>query len=347
MDKTDRTDRRLAPVEPPADVPEIQRGNWLTLEPGDPVAEYAAEKLWDGPGQPVSWQAARLSQAAYIYRETSTRWSVVAKFYSVKAGSEADSYAERERDRIRQVQALGLGDGKARAVEPLGLWRGVLFLEYLPGLTLENIIAVRHSQPGRLSHALGWVARFLVALHVRGLRPEAEGPDFASSLDYARDVVHQLAKWGVLQDDPLARDGALRLIDSWARDAEMETFAPTLTHGDATTTNAVFLGQEGIVVVDWERLYPGDPASDLGRLMAEVTHSINQHGGSVLEAQPFVETLCDAYSRALPADWDGEGLVRRARFYRASSTLRIARNGWVSRLDRTALVAQAMALLAR
>lgn len=342
-----QTDERLTPLEPPADVPEIQRGNWLSLEPSDLVAEYGAERLWAGPGRPVSWEAARLSQAAYVYRETSTNWSFVAKFYAVKAGSEADKYAERERDRIRQVQALGLGDGKARAVERLGLWRGVLFLEHLPGLTLENIIAVRHSQPGRLSDALRWVARFLVELHVRGLQPGTEGPDFPSSVAYARDVIHQLAKWGVLQDDPLARDGALRLVDRWARDSAMEAFAPTLTHGDATTTNAVFPGEEGIVVVDWERLYPGDPASDLGRLMAEVTHSINQHGGSVLEAQPFIEKLCDAYCRALPADWDGEALVRRARFYRASSTLRIARNGWVSRLDRTALVAQAMALLAR
>lgn len=340
-------DQSVLPLEPPVDVPEIQRGNWLTLDPGDPLADHVAETLWDGPGQAVSWETARLSQAAYVYRETSTHWAVVAKFYQVKAGSEADKYAERERDRIRQVQAIGLGQGKARAVAPLGLWRGVLLLEHLPGLTLENIIAVRHSQPGRLSDALRWVAQFLAALHVRGLRSEDEPPEFASSVDYARDVVRQLGKWGVLQDDPVARDGILRLIGRWAGGPEMEAFPPTLTHGDATTTNAVFPGEEGVVFVDWERLYPGDPASDLGRLLAEVTHSVHQHGGSVLEAQPFVEELCDFYRRALPSNWDGEALVRRARFYRASSTLRIARNGWVSRLDRTALVAQAMALLAR
>jgi len=343
----DQAENHLAPLEPPADIPEIQRGNWLPLDPRDPVARHTAETLWNGPGRPVSWEAARLSQAAYIYRETSTHWAVVAKFYAVKAGSEAHKYAEREHERIREVQALGLGEGKVRAVAPLALWRGVLFLEYLPGLTLENIIAARHSQPGRLRNALQWVAQFLAALHARGLRAEDERSDVAPSLDYARDVVHQLAKWGVLQDDPVARDGVLRLIDRWAGDTLMGDYAPTLTHGDATTTNAVFPREGGIIVVDWERLYPGDPASDLGRLMAELTHSVHQHGGSVLEAQPFVEELCDFYRRALPSDWDGEGLVRRARFYRASSTLRIARNGWVSRLDRTALVAQAMALLAR
>jgi hypothetical protein len=34
------------------------------------------------------------------------------------------------------------------------------------------------------------------------------------------------------------------------------------------------------------------------------------------------------------------------RFYQASSTFRIARNGWLPRLERTDLVAQALALLA-
>ena len=339
-------DRRdLPPVEPPADVPEIQRGNWLTLSEEDPVVEYLTRVLWDRPERPTSWELARLSSAAYIYRETSSKWTVVAKFYAVKAGSSAQEYAARERDRIRQVQATGLVDGSIRAVSPLSLWRGVLFLEYVPGLTLENVIAVRHSQPGRLASALEWVAQFLVELHVHSLR-EDEEPDFESSVRYAHGLVKELAKYGVLQDYPVTRDGIIRLIDRWAARAEMEEFGPSLTHGDATTTNFVLPRRGGVVVVDWERLHPGDAAFDLGRLMAEITHSINQHGGSVSEAEHFVEHLVDAYCQALPEDWDQKSVVNRARFYRASTTLRIARNGWVSRLDRTALVAQAMSLLA-
>jgi len=334
-----------SPIKPPVDVPEIQRGNWLALSAGDPVVEHVTKTLWDRPEQPMSWRVARLSSAAYIYRETSTQWAVVAKFYAVKAGSSAQEYAARERDCIRQVQTIGTADEEARAVEPLALWRGVLFLEYVPGLTLENVIAVRRSQPGRLSNALEWVARFLVRLHVHTLR-EDEQPDFESSVRYARGVVEELGKYGVLQDYPVTRTGITRLIDRWAARPEMEDFVPSLTHGDATTTNFVFPRREGVVVVDWERLYVGDPAFDLGRLVAEITHSINQHGGSVAESEPFARHMLDAYRQALPEDWDGEGLVRRSRFYRASSTLRIARNGWVSRLDRTALVAQAMALLA-
>jgi len=337
--------KTLAPVKPPADVPEIQRGNWLALPGDDPVVAYVTEALWDRPEHPRSWEVARLSNAAYIYREVWTRWAVVAKFYAVKAGASAEKYAVRERDCIREVEEIGLANEKTRAVEALSLWRGVLFLEYVPGLTLENIIAVRHSQPGRLTNALEWVARFLVELHTRSLR-ESEQPEFASSAQYAHDVVAQLAKYGVLSDYPITQDGIKRLIDRWASRADMDHFVPSLTHGDTTTTNFVFPAGDGVVVVDWERLYPGDPASDLGRLMAEVTHSINQHGGNVAEAQPFVQHMVNAYGGALPDGWDDDGLINRARFYRASSTLRIARNGWVSRLDRTALVAQAMALLA-
>jgi aminoglycoside phosphotransferase (APT) family kinase protein len=326
-------------------VPEIQRGNWFALPVTDPVVKYVTEALWDHPERPVSWEVARLSQAAYIYREPSVGWAVVAKFYAVKAGSSGAKYAARELDCIRQVRATNMAKRDARAIEPLGLWRGVLFLEYVDGLTLEDTIAVRRSRPGELNQALERAARFLAELHAHSVQPEAE-PDFRSSVSYAHEVVEQLAKYGVLQDYPIAGLGVTRLIDRWAANPAMEDFAPSLTHGDATTTNFVFPARGGVVVVDWERLYVADPASDLGRLTAEITHSINQHGGSVGEAEPFIRHMVDTYCQALPTAWNTDALVERTRFFRASSTLRIARNGWVSRLDRTALIAQAMALLA-
>ena len=57
------------------------------------------------------------------------------------------------------------------------------------------------------------------------------------------------------------------------------------------------------------------------------------------------DLLTEAYERSLTGDGDMGKVIERARFYQASSTLRIARNGWVSRLDRTGMVARAMALL--
>lgn len=337
--------QNVPPIEPPADVPEIQRGNWLALASSHPVVGYVMEHLWDRPEPPTSWETARLSQAAYVYRETASRWEVVAKFYQVKAGSSADRHAARELECIRRAQAVSMSRGDARVVEPLRLWRGVLFLEYIRGLRLEDVIAVRSSQPGRLADSLERAAKFLAKLHGHSVQPRAES-DFESAVSYAHDVVERLSKYGVLQNYPIAREGVARLIDRWAAKSMMKEFTPTLTHGDTTTTNFIFPRQDRVVVVDWERLGVGDPAFDLGRLMAEITHSINQHGGSVAEAEPFVRLMVDSYRHALPTSWDGDALTDRSRFYRASSTLRIARNGWVSRLDRTALVAQAMALLA-
>jgi len=342
---TEKDTKYPVPVEPPAEVPDIQRGNWLALPATDPVVEYVAEALWDHPQQPVAWEVARLSQAAYIYRETSVGWALVAKFYAVKTGSSAHKHALHELEYTRQAQAAGGAEPDARPIEPLVAWRGVLFLEYVRGLTLEDTIAVRRSQPGELSRALESVGRFLAKLHGNGSRPDA-APDTGQPVSYAHEIVAQLAKHGVLQHYPIACDGLARLIDRWAANPAMEDFVPCLNHGDATTTNFVFPGRGGVVVVDWERLRVADPASDLGRLMAEITHSINQHGGSAREAEPFMRDMVDAYRQGLPADWNGDALIRRASFYRASSTLRIARNGWISRLDRTALVAQAMGLLA-
>jgi len=336
----------LAPVEPPADVPDIQRGNWLALPATDPVVDYVTETLWDHPQRPMAWEVARLSQAAYIYRESSAGWALVAKFYAVKTGSSAHKHAVHEFEAIRQAQATDLAETDARPIEPLAEWRGVLFLEYVRGLTLEDTIAVRRSQPGELSRALEGVGQFLAKLHGNGVRPDA-APDIMQPVSYAHEIVTQLAKHGVLQDYPIACDGVARLIDRWAANPAMEDFVPCLNHGDATTTNFVFPGRGGVVVVDWERLKVADPAFDLGRLMAEITHSINQHGGSVREAEPFMRHMVDAYRQGLPVDWNADALIERANFYRASSTLRIARNGWVSRLDRTALVAQAMGLLAQ
>jgi hypothetical protein len=332
------------PLEPPADVPEIQRGNWFPLPANDPVVAYITRTYWEGPEPPMGWEAARLSQAVYVYRERATAQKISAKFYAVKTGSSADKHARREKAAIERAQEAGLASGQARVVRPLGLWRGILFLEYLDGLTLEDVIAVRRSRPGTLIPCLLRTVQLLATLHGYGIHPEVP-PDFRPAGEHARKVIDQLTRYGVLQDDPLVRQGLLRAIERWEKEPAMVAFTPTCIHGDATTSNFVFPWDEGVVALDWERFDISDPAADLGRLMAEVGHSIHQHGGSVAEAEPFIEHLVAAYQEKLPAGWDRAALLQRARFHRAASILRIARNGWIPRLDRTALVAQALALL--
>ncbi len=332
----------LDPLQPP-DAPEIEQGDWLPLPQTDPVVEYLVEQHWDQPQPPVGWQAGRLSDAARVYRETASGWSVIAKFYTAKTSS-AIKYARREFQCTQRVQKAGLAEGPIRAHRPLSVWRGVLFLEYIDGLALEDVIAVRRGRPGLLRASLEFTAQLLAHLHAHGLHPDAP-PKPSSSAKYARKVVGDLARWGILEDDLVVQQGLHRAIDRWEANPVMGDYIPTLTHGDTTTANFIFPWEGGVVAIDWERLYVDDPASDLGLLMAELVHSLNQQGGSIAEAQVFVQRLVDAYQQALPPDWDVDALLERARFFRALSKLRIARNGWVSRLDRTALVAQALALL--
>lgn len=334
----------VSPLEPPADVPESQRSSWFAVPTSDPVVKYLTANFWDRPEQPSSWEAARLSRAVYIYREKATQWATVAKFCAAKTSS-AEKYANREFTRTQRARATGLTDGHVRAIRPLAPWQGVLFLEYVDGLTLENIIAARRNRPGTLLSSLERVAVLLATLHTHGIQPDAQ-PDFQPGVAYARKLIDELTRYGVLQGEPVVRDGVIHLIDHWAAIPAMGDFVPACTHGDATTSNFIFPWDGGIVAIDWERLRVADPAADLGRLMAEVSHSIKQHGGDVAEAIPLVQHLADAYRQALSPDWDADALIERARFYQASSTLRIARNGWVSRLDRAVLVAQALALLA-
>jgi hypothetical protein len=331
-------------LRPPADVPHMRRGDWLALSAVDPIVEYLDAAHWPGSDVPPIWEMARLSRAAYVYREAASGWAVVAKFYTAKVGPEAVHYAGRELGSIQQARASGLAEGDHRALQPLATWRGILFQEYVEGLTLEDTIAVRRSQPGVLVPRLENTARLLATLHAHSVqRDNVLG--FQPAVDYAFEVIDNLAKYGVLKDDPIARDGLHRLIEAWVERPQMAEFTSTLTHGDATTTNFIFPWSGGIVAVDWERLHVGDPASDLGRLMAEVIHSMARHGGNVGEAKVLLQRLADAYRHAIPPSWDADALFERACFYRATSTLRIARNGWLSRLERTTLVVQAMAIL--
>ena len=125
----------------------------------------------------------------------------------------------------------------------------------------------------------------------------------------------------------------------------MDEFHPVPMHGDTTTSNFVYPWLGGIVAIDWERAGYADPAFDLGRLQAEVAHSIDHHGGDMAEAAAFADYVRKVYTKSMGSTGSLDALLNRARFYQASSSLRIARNGWVPRKDRLRLVGQAFALL--
>ncbi len=317
---------------------------WFPLPDSDAVVNYIASTLWNQDTAPAGWQVARLSPAVYVYQEEQTRWKVATKFYKPKTGKDADHHAQREFQRTQQAWACCNSDHRMRSVQPLGVLDGLLFLEYVNGLTLDDKIAIRRNQPGDLLGVLETVSKFLAKLHTNCLQPEAPS-DFGPAADHAYKVIDNLARHGVLQKHPGVKNGLLKLVEKWGRDKLMWDFDPTINHGDATTANFIFPSQDGVVAIDWERSELADPAADLGRLMAEVAHSIHQHGGDFAEAQVFNQHITNAYLSSVPPEWDVGVLLQRALFYQATSTLRIARNGWLSRQDRLALILQAFAWL--
>jgi thiamine kinase-like enzyme len=290
------------------------------------------------------WQAARLSSAVYIYREMDSLKTIIAKFYSVKTGSEAEKYANREIHFNKIACEIFRGVPAMRAVIPLGVFRGVLLLEHIEGLTLEDTIAVRRSHPGILRPALESAADLLKNLHRLSPRPN-EMPSFDPAAQEARKIVDTLSKHGVLKRRPFLRRKLSRLIDVWQAKHDMSTFSPCLIHGDATSTNFVIPQKGGIVAIDWERAKITDPAADLGRLLAEVSHAIKQEGGNPQETARLVEIMRQRYISQQESDGDSEVVLHRARFYQGSSTLRIARNGWLSRTYRKSLIEKALGLL--
>ncbi len=332
-------------LQTPPTAPKIEQyRDWFPLPDSDPVIDYLVKSLWDKEKQPASWMAARLSPAAYIYQEQATGWKILIKFYVSKTGVDAVHHAEREY-RLTQQAWQNLGSKESiRSVQPLGLWEGLLFLEFVEGLTLEDKIAIRRSQPGDLLRTIKTAGILLSRLHQNSIQQQFV-PDFSKSVNYAQKVVGNLARHGVLQDHPNVQNALLRLFDKWAKDQNMWDFDLVFNHGDATTTNFVNPPGGGLVAIDWERSEFNDPAADLGRLMAEITHSINQHGGNFEEGMAFSQQLEEAYCAEMPSSWNADKLRHRAKFFQATSTLRISRNGWLSHLDRLSLVLQAFGLL--
>ena len=331
---------------PPVIPKENQVANWFSLPASDPITDYIAASFLDEEVGFGSWLVARLSHSAYIYHEAVTGLKIVAKFHALKTGKDAIHHAEREHRLTQQVwERLG-SDRELRPVQPLGLSDGTLFLEFIDGLTLEDKIAIRRSQPGELRHNIEASAVFLAKLHKSSSKPKSMS-DFGQAADYAYKIVDNLAKHGVLKNHPSVPNGLGKLIEEWIRDPLMWDYQKTQIHGDATSSNFIFTPKDGLVVIDWERSEKADPAADLGRLMAEIIHSVNQHGGNFAEGSIFASHLASAYCDELNFHREKDSLMFRARFYQATSTLRIARNGWLSRQDRLTLVLQAFALLSK
>lgn len=179
-----------------------------------------------------------------------------------------------------------------------------LFMGYarLPGepLLRERFARLRDDEAimARIAKDL---ALFLRALHaiapaVHGLAPAAESA-LAGWTRIGDEIREKL--FPHMRSD--AREAVARNFDNALNDADLWCYDECLVHGDFGTGNILYRDGRISGIIDFGFCGPGDPAQDLGALLASF-------------GEAFVERVCRHY----PALRAG---MRRARFYRSSYAL--------------------------
>jgi aminoglycoside phosphotransferase (APT) family kinase protein len=252
---------------------------------------------------------------------------------------------QREFDNIRQVRALGLDQAPIRAIHALAVNPNLgclLVEEFASGENLHSAIrdAALNGQHAELSTRLSQVASFLARLHNASATDRRGGDRHA--LAYLEEVIAQLKMWEVITPEQWEM---LRLIGRrWEASGELRGAAEVLIHGDATPTQFLF-SDDGVVVIDFERLQYGDRAADIGRIAAEVKHIFAIYAADPWASEPHIQRFYRDYYGKAQAPGDFRWFTQRARFYMGCSELRIARNSWEDLGHRHWLVKEATACL--
>lgn len=327
----------------------------LTSE--DPLKEFLAKIVRDRMGirsRSPEFQVYRLpgTHQNYCYREEHTYARVVCKFYGSRKRFASDPgqgarVAQLEYDNLNVLRGYGLIGCPHHVVEPFGIRsdiNSVLALEYFPGEELTNTLrrGAYHGDAVHLDNRLGAVARFLSDLHVRTAIPC--NVDFGADCEYFTKVVKRLlahariGQWDV--------DEVSFLRDLWRDRPRMWHDSQVWLHGDATPSNFLFGAGSQVVAIDLESMRHGDPAFDLGHIIAEIQHAFMLATGHRSPAEPFISHFFREYCSHFPDPKSTfSAITARTPFYMALALLRIADSPYTSEKYTRRLVKQAKTLL--
>lgn len=295
------------------------------------------------------------SMTALRYADRVTFVNVVGKFYGNKwihgkQTGEPELRVElmhREFDNLRRVRALGLDTYPHCVVRPLAVCEELdcmLVEEFVPGTDLDFYVreAVRWGKEDECRAKLRDVAWFLADLHSRSQTHDRV--DGACGLSYMDKIIRQLAYWKIISDD--RRKRFLELRDRWAACHVLDVGQQVLMHGDAILPHFLCSGEHGITAIDLERLRPGDRATDIGCIVAELKHLFFLYSHNIWASEPYIQHFYDSYIGYLPEELeDSQVLTTRGRFYMGCYQLRISRNSWLDLDYRRALIHEAEACL--
>ncbi len=291
------------------------------------------------------------------YSDVRSTVTLVVKYYGRKwingrQSGDRELRAElmaQEYDNLETVRGLGLTDPPHGVVRPLAMSEAhdcALVLEYVPGEDLDVRIrrSVEHGATEELFAGVIAVGRFLADLHGRSAK-EPLADCGARGTDYVAAVTNELVRWEIVNSAE-----AKEFVDVAARWRDSGRLCPprsALIHGDATPKHFRFTANDQLTVIDFERLRRTDPASDLGRMAAELKHLFFFYAGDRWASEPYIEALYRSYSeRAGEHGEDFFALTERAQFYMGCDELRICRNHWLDMHYRHRLIQEARACLA-
>ena len=322
------------------------------LPASDPMFGFLQESIFPQLGSDCS-EGVRVfrtngSNAVYIYEDRKSSKSVVGKFFCSERNRDhelARQRLNREYDNIALFSSyLGKEHHVARVLGRNEALNCLLVVEYCPGLLLDQIIwrSVAEADPVLLKRKLGALADLLVTVHNKS----ASGiqVDFKPVCSYCRDLVRDLRELLV----PGENEWFERQIGLWHRDPVMEEDNQVLVHGDATPSNFVF-GEGGTVFVfDMERVRYADRCFDVGRIAAELQHFFMRTVHDPWAAEEFIHHFLREYSGHFPdREAAFRAITRRLPFYMGATLLRIARNSYLEKEYRRALIEAAGRCLRR
>jgi aminoglycoside phosphotransferase len=285
----------------------------------------------------------------YRYEERHSRAQVVGKFF-VSAGhqsAEANQRMSQEFDNLRLLRGYGLAGHPHLVVRPLGTnaWlNSILVEEYAQGVPLSAFVnqAIHQGQSQPLFEKLTALAYFLATLHNR--TANGLGVDFHQDCAYLGRLVRKLQTKQVI--GTWAADELFWLGDCWREKPRMWEDNQVLVHGDATPSNLLFGRGLGVIAIDLERMKRADRTFDLGRIAGELQHYFLQATGTKHGAEPFIGHFIWEYACHFPDRGRAfRSITGRLPFQMALTLLRIARNSWVSPLQRCRLVEEAKNIL--
>jgi aminoglycoside phosphotransferase (APT) family kinase protein len=285
----------------------------------------------------------------YLYEERHSRAQIVGKFFvdGSPDTTQATQRMRQEFDNLELLRSYGLAGYPHHVVRPLGTnaWlNSILVEEYASGIPLSAFVddAIHKLQSSPLFEKLTALAYFLATLHNR--TANGQGVDFHQDCAYLDRLVRKLQRQHVIGDSDAHELYWLR--DRWREKPRMWEDNQVLVHGDATPSNLLFGSGLSVIAIDLERMKRADRTFDLGRIAGELQHYFLQATGSRQAADPFIGHFLWEYACHFPdRDRAFHSISDRLPFQMALTLLRIARNSWVSYLQRQRLVEEARHIL--